>query len=108
MNFKQYLLVKIAEECSEIAQAAIKCSLFGFDSKDPREENGYNNLQKMLIEVLDLHAVSELLEKEIDNHYADSVFPEETFDSVKYISNKKVLLKHYWNVSLEKNKDNTK
>lgn len=99
MNYKQYLLIKLAEECSELSQAAIKCSLFGYSSKDPREENGNTNLEKMLLESLDLQAVAQLLEE-----FSEEVFNPETFSPEGYIEYKKAQLKYYWLISQEKNK----
>lgn len=33
MNNTQYLLVKLAEECAEAAQMALKCSHFGLEEQ---------------------------------------------------------------------------
>ena len=35
MNKQQYMLIKLAEEASELAMAAIKCAQFGFDEMHP-------------------------------------------------------------------------
>ena len=66
MNYQQYLLVKLAEEASEVAQIAIKCSLFGYDSVDPRENTGETNALKLFKELLDFSAVMTELEDSTD------------------------------------------
>jgi hypothetical protein len=98
MNFKQYLLIKLAEEASEVSQAAIKCSLFGYKSKDPREVNGNTNLHKLLLEILDMEAVTQLL-REYDD--SDEVI---SFDPEEYIKLKQQKLIHYFEVSKDINK----
>ena len=92
MNYKQYLLVKLAEEAAEVAQMAIKCSLFGYDSVDPRENTGETNALKLFKELLDFSAViAELTElTEIDF---------EDFDPEDYIEMKRLKLKHYYDVA---------
>lgn len=101
MNYKQYLLIKLAEEASEIAQAAIKCSLFGYESKDPREVNGKTNIQKLLCELADLSAVTDLLgdTEDFDNDVLESIEPE------KYIESKRTKLKYYFDISQQINKE---
>lgn len=96
MNYKQYLLNKLAEEASEISQAAIKCALFGYQSKDPRElDLGKTNIEKLLYELADLQAVIELLsetEEFEDTELLESIEPEQ------YIAGKRIKLMYYWNM----------
>lgn len=92
MNYQQYLLVKLAEESSEVAQMAIKCSLFGYDSVDPRESTGETNAFKLFKELLDFSAVLTELEDSIDVDFVD-------FDHEEYIEMKREKLKHYFDVA---------
>lgn len=76
MNYKQYLLVKLAEECNEVAQMTIKTMLFGEQSVDPRESTGETNVQKLRKELMDVVAVMEELhnlvpefDQEVDEVY---------------------------------------
>jgi hypothetical protein len=99
MNYNQYLLIKLAEEASEVAQAAIKCSLFGYDGVDPREVNGKTNFEKLMYEILDLQAVAELIEElpitpEQEEQLGD-------FNPREYIASKRVKLKYYFDISQE-------
>lgn len=56
MTREQYLLGKIAEEASEIAQIALKAQQFGFDSYHPARPAD-TNLKLLKAEVNDLLAV---------------------------------------------------
>lgn len=98
MKYNQYLLIKLAEEASEIAQAAIKCSLFGYDSKDPRETDGDSNLVKLQKELLDMTVIlMELNTKE----NLDGV----TFCTEDYMKAKLAKLEYYFRHTNEVNKD---
>ena len=92
MNYQQYLLVKLAEESAEVAQMAIKCSLFGYDSVDPREDTGETNALKLFKELLDFTAVIDELGEVTDIDHPD-------FDHEGYIDMKREKLKHYYNVA---------
>jgi len=92
MNYKQYLLIKLSEECNEIAQMAIKCSLFGYDSVDPREDTGETNAFKLFKELLDFSAVMTELEDSTDVDFDD-------FDHEGYIEMKRAKLKYYYEVA---------
>lgn len=89
MNYQQYLLVKLAEEASEVAQIAIKCSLFGYDSVDPREDTGETNALKLFKELLDFSAVMTELEDSTDID----------FNPDDYIEMKRLKLQHYYDVA---------
>ena len=88
MNYQQYLLVKLAEEASEVAQIAIKCSLFGYDSVDPREDTGETNALKLFKELLDFSAVMTELEGSTDID----------FNPDDYIDMKRLKLQYYYDV----------
>jgi len=98
MNYQQYLLVKLAEESAEIAQMAIKCSLFGYDSVDPREDTGETNAFKLFKELLDFSAVMTELEDSTDVDFDD-------FDHEGYIEMKRAKLKYYFRVFMEHTAD---
>ena len=91
MNYQQYLLVKLAEETAEVAQMAIKCSLFGYDSVDPREDTGETNALKLFKELLDFSAVMTELAP-VDDKF-EEINPED------YIEMKRLKLKHYYDVA---------
>lgn len=92
MNYQQYLLVKLAEEASEVAQIAIKCSLFGYDSVDPRENTGETNALKLFKELLDFSTVMTELEDSTDIDF-DEINPD------GYIEMKRLKLQHYYDVA---------
>ncbi len=95
MKYEKYLLIKLAEEASEIAQAAIKCSLFGYESKDPRETDGDNNLFKLQKELLDMSAV--LLELVDISGGTINITTE--FNEQEYLESKRKKLNHYYEVA---------
>lgn len=65
MKYNDYLYSKVAEEAAELAQAAIKCMLFGEQSKDPSIENSDTNQQAFNKELTDLIAVISLLDEQL-------------------------------------------
>lgn len=93
MKYEKYLLIKLAEEAAEVAQAAIKCSLFGYDQKDPRETDGETNLVKLQKELADMVAVIEEFgaEDKLNSTY-------DNFDVEDYILSKKKKLNYYYGV----------
>lgn len=56
MTKREYWLLKIAEEASELAQAAIKIAMFGEDGTDPRDLLHVNNLYDIVAEHQQLEA----------------------------------------------------
>lgn len=85
IRYKDYLLVKLAEEAAEVSQAAIKTCLFG-------EVNGdYDNLSHLRKELLQLAAVVELLEA---GYYSELIVSEEEVDDI-IMSKKESLRVHY-------------
>lgn len=101
MNYREYLLSKLAEEASEIAQIAIKSQVFGFDSVDPRE-NGENNLEKLEKELLDLFAVLRLM---FPNYSVTGCGTISYSDALDYIKMKQRKLDQYYNVHKELSND---
>ncbi len=62
MNRAQYLLGKVAEEASEVAQIALKTQQFGFYEIYKDE----SNVQRLKGELTDLLAVCEMVEAELN------------------------------------------
>lgn len=62
MNRQQYLLLKLAEEASEVAQMALKTAQFGFDEKLAGQP--YSNQERLEQEVVDLFAILHMLQEE--------------------------------------------
>lgn len=98
MNYKQYLLIKMAEECNEIAQMAIKCALFGSESTDPREDTGETNEFKLFKELLDFTTVMEEMEGQDNQKFDD-------FDHEQYIDMKQEKLQYYFGVATKNSYD---
>lgn len=65
MTESEYLISKLGEECSEVAQMTSKINCFGLDDvydnvdKNPKS---YNNRERLVGEINDLFAVIELLQ----------------------------------------------
>lgn len=55
MSHEQFLLIKLAEEASEIAQIALKTAQFGMLEKHP--EKMLNNKERIHLELNDLNAI---------------------------------------------------
>lgn len=55
MTHEQFLLMKLAEEATEIAQIALKTAQFGMTEKHPEME--LNNMERIHLELNDLLAV---------------------------------------------------
>lgn len=64
----QYLLTKLAEEASEVAQIALKTNQFGPDSCDPRDQ--VTNTERIHKELIDLLAIVEMLNEEFSFNFA--------------------------------------
>jgi len=67
MNREQLLLVKLAEECSEVAKVALKITQFGFSETAPNTSS--TNAQRLREELDDLSAVLEMLKHNCDFSY---------------------------------------
>jgi NTP pyrophosphatase (non-canonical NTP hydrolase) len=63
MQYREFLYAKLAEEAGEIAQMAIKTSLFGENNKDPSKPDSDTNAQALGKELNDLLTVFALLNK---------------------------------------------
>lgn len=58
MTRREYLLICLAEECAEVAQAASKCLRYG---DDEHYEGGASNLERLETEVCDLLTLLDML-----------------------------------------------
>lgn len=59
MSFEQWLLTKLAEECVEVAQRALKAQQFGF--KEVQKDQPFNNAERLSGELADLNTTARLL-----------------------------------------------
>ncbi len=55
MNFDQYLLISLMEECNEVAQRCSKALRFGLQEVEPTQQ--LTNDQRIMDEMVDLRAV---------------------------------------------------
>jgi len=60
MTRVQLLLAKVAEECAEVAQRALKAQQFGLDEVQPSQF--FSNRTRLMDELTDLHSVLLMLE----------------------------------------------
>jgi hypothetical protein len=88
MNYRQFLLCKLAEEASEVAKIALKTAQFGFNEKHP--DLPFNNKERIHQELDDLAGIVEML-NDLDFDYA----PNKT-----NISSKKEKVIKYLNYSV--------
>lgn len=61
LDVEQYLLVKLAEECSEVAQMAMKSAQYGL--KEVKEGQDLTNAERLNSELNDLHIILTLMKK---------------------------------------------
>lgn len=72
MNRFQFLLNKLAEECNEVGQIALKTAQFGADEVKPGQ--AYTNMERVHLELNDIKVIVEMLNQEFDFQYrADPV-----------------------------------
>lgn len=84
MNKSEYLLTKLAEECSEIIQAVSKIQTFGL--KDVWPGRGVSNQENLIMEMNDFIAVVEMLNEVgiIPNGWIRSVLVDVKIKKVKH------------------------
>lgn len=70
MNRLQFLLVKLAEEGSEIAQISLKTTQFGAHEKCP--DQPFSNFERVHQEIDDLLAIVEMLNDECGFNFASN------------------------------------
>lgn len=73
----QYLLTKLAEEASEIAQIALKTQQFGADEICPNQPDTDTNTERIHKELSDLLYVVDMLNEEFDFGYSFGLFADE-------------------------------
>lgn len=61
MNLTQHLLVKLSEECNEVAKECLKIVVFGPGDHNPKDQLKTSNINRLFAELDDLHACIELL-----------------------------------------------
>jgi NTP pyrophosphatase (non-canonical NTP hydrolase) len=98
MNKLQYLLTKIAEESSEVAQIALKTQQFGVWELCPGLED--TNVQRIHKEFNDLLAVVEMFNEEVYNKLNGSKYGE-VFRSEELIQQKKQKIEKYFQYSID-------
>jgi NTP pyrophosphatase (non-canonical NTP hydrolase) len=90
MNRKQYLLTKLAEEATEVAQIALKTQQFGMDEQCPGLQ--FTNKQRIHQELNDLITIVMMLN---DEYGFDFMNDED------HIKNKKVKVNKYYQYSIQ-------
>ena len=94
MDREQFLLVKLAEECNEVAQMAIKSMQFGLDNVKP--DQPYTNRERLNQEFNDLITIMQLLSQE---NYLEHEPP-----SPEWIEEKLGRIEKFYNISKEMGK----
>lgn len=92
----QYLLIKLAEEAGEVAKEALKTAQFGVDSYNPHDPNKTRNEDKLTNELIDVHTILLLLEREYGLTF-DIEDPKHTQAVLKKISK----IDKYYKLSLD-------
>jgi len=67
MNREQFLLTKLAEEASEVAQMALKTQQFGLDEK--KDDEGPTNRERLNGEISDFQSIVAMLNTECNLNY---------------------------------------
>lgn len=86
MNYLQFLLMKLSEECNEVGKLAAKSMQFGLLS----DFNGHfdkTNKELLHQELNDLNAIVQLLNKEFDFNYS----PDQALINIKKVKVNKFL-----------------
>lgn len=98
MNKVQYLLIKIAEEASEISKEALKCARFGMDDRYP-DGSAMTTAERMHAEVNDLMAALTMLALEIGHKPPSTV---ELIEESKDISERMKKIEKYMEYSRQR------
>lgn len=91
MTKEQYLLTKLAEECAEVVQMAIKCQHFGLD--ECQTEGSESNRQRLHQEISDLLSIVVMLNEQTNFGfvYTDQDIDEKIKKVEKYAQYSKLL-----------------
>ena len=87
MNADQYHLCKIAEECAEVAQRALKAQQFGLG--ETQEGQAFNNLERLISEFHDLFVTFDNFLSRVDE--GAHTTPTEQFTKVRLLKMEKFL-----------------
>lgn len=63
MTITQHLLMKVAEECAEVAQRASKAAIFGIEERQPTLELAPPNSERFMLEYVQLQVTVEILQQ---------------------------------------------
>ncbi len=85
MNLEQFYLLKLAEECSEVAQRALKQMQFG--KNEIQKDQALTNSMRLRAELNDLLSVIKILEEMSEIPHA--------YDLDEYITKKRAKLEKY-------------
>lgn len=91
MNLEQFYLLKLAEECSEVAQRALKQMQFG--KNEIQKDQALTNSMRLRAELNDLLSVIKILEEMSEIPHA--------YDLDEYITKKRAKLEKYLEYSRE-------
>lgn len=83
MTKKEHLLIIVAEEAAEISQRACKALRSGLGETEPGQD--LTNYQRLYVEILDLEAVCEMLDKEIDKDDPDITSSADELDDPRVL-----------------------
>lgn len=70
MTVTEHALLVLMEECAEVAHAASKTLRFGWDEKNPYDENALTNREQLVTELSDLIGAMRYLGILVDNERA--------------------------------------
>lgn len=83
MSLEQYLLTKLVEECTEVAQMALKAQQFGLDNHHPKNP-GITNRERLQREFMDVVASVKMLNEIGFGCGVDEALVEKKADKVKH------------------------
>ncbi len=93
LNRTEYLLVKLAEECAEVAQRATKALTFGIH--EIQKDQPHTNSERIMQEMADMAAVVGMLQDE-------GTLPTDVFKFREMVEAKKLKLAWYMEYSRSK------
>jgi hypothetical protein len=99
LNYREYLLTCLSEECAEIQQLVGKSLRFGLDSYHPQDENQVQNHIKLIQELNDLFAIVQMLD-------GNGVFGDHVVWNDEMVQAKVRKVKHFMKISKELGKMN--
>lgn len=94
LNYREYLLTCLSEECAEIQQLVGKSLRFGLDSYRPEDGNQVQNHIKLIQELNDLFAIVQMLDGE-------GIFGDRIVWNDNMVKAKVEKVKHFMEISKE-------